>query len=138
MKKKKSLLSLLLLVAMLMTTGILSISVSAVEGSYNSFRVSGTVSKDTSEIVNNNKDNTYYWVWAAPPSGRDRIVHRGVLHNSDHAKRSDEILVYEDTTNQAASKTKKYYYYHFNVRSHFDSDGYATISGTWGWMYPES
>lgn len=104
---------------------------------YSNYNVSGTTGKDTAGLANDTyTDDPYFWVWAAPPSGRAYVVHRSILHNSNHAVRSDTLLTYEGTTNQAATTADAFYVYHMYLLRHFDADGFLTLSGTWGYIYP--
>lgn len=104
---------------------------------YSNYKVSGTTGKDTNSLVNGTyTDDPYFWVWAAPPSGREYVVHRSILHNSDHAERSDTLYTYEGTTNQAATTADAFYVYHMYLLRQYNYDGNLTLSGTWGYIYP--
>lgn len=105
---------------------------------YSNYNVSGTSGQDTDSLVNDTYTvNPYFWVWAAPPSDRTYVVHRSILHNSEHAIRSDTLLTYEGSTNQAATDNVwGSYLYHMYLLRHFDDDSFLTLSGTWGYIYP--
>lgn len=140
--------SKLLVMCMLTLTFVTAVSASAMEPedetvnalagwsdevAYKKYNISGEDGQETGYLNNRIKNDCYFWVWAKEPSGRDKIVHKTHLRNSDGFKRSDWLLTYEGTTNQAATVAKYIHDYKMYIIRENTDDQFVTVSGTWGY-----
>ncbi len=101
----------------------------ATDKTYLDVTVTGTATDYSYFQVKQNSDKDYY-VYLNYPSGRDRVVLRTYLINSEYERRGN-CDIYEGTSNTGQNTGKAGYSYRLRCYRQYWYDGEATITGIW-------
>ncbi len=95
----------------------LDVTVTGTSGDYSYFQIKRNSDKD-------------YYVYLNYPSGRDRVVLKTYLINSEYEERG-KCDIYEGTSNTGQNTGKAGYSYRLHCLRQYWYDGKATITGIW-------